>query len=214
VIEEASASCGDGVSLSILHLGIAYKLGSNDSKNLHTLSELLIRGSWALDQLGMIARNKIQNLPDFDEAIEVYLGYPIMLKARLRLQIDVEEMFFFKFSQLTNEDLTAAETFILNQMNQEDFRYHVLLKYPEWQKALSKSYPKEFEEIQAQKDAEIQKTIEENTTNYEAIQEKFEEQIKALSKKALERPQADSEAPGPDRLNRQLRRNERQSRPY
>ena len=110
-IEDASETCGDRVALSILKLGIAFKLMTMDKKNLDALSAFLIKTVWPVQMLEVIARNKVPTLPFFDE-IEVYLAYPVQLKQTLGLEIDVEEMLYFTCSALKEQDLDEAAEFV------------------------------------------------------------------------------------------------------
>ena len=110
-IEDASETCGDRVALSILKLGIAFKLMIMDKKNLDALSAFLIKTVWPVQMLEVIARNKVPTLPFFDE-IEVYLAYPVQLKQTLGLEIDVEEMLYFTCSALKEQDLDEAAEFV------------------------------------------------------------------------------------------------------
>ncbi len=104
IIQDATTSCGDRVALSILHVGMAKRLAEVNPRDLTKLSQLLIRGSWIISQLEKIAREKVEILKTtvglFDE-IEVYLGYPIKLRKRLHLPIDIEAMLFFNCSNIT-----------------------------------------------------------------------------------------------------------------
>jgi hypothetical protein len=53
-----------------------------------------------IEQLEQIAREKVKTLRFVDE-IEVYLAYPVKLKERLDLQIDVKDMLYFGCSGVT-----------------------------------------------------------------------------------------------------------------
>jgi hypothetical protein len=100
IIDEAAATCGDRMALSVLHLGIANRSLTLDKTDLKGFADFLIHGPWMLDQLEQIARAKTATLRFVDE-IEVYLAYPVKLKERLELQIDVKEMLYF--THLTQE---------------------------------------------------------------------------------------------------------------
>lgn len=145
-ISDATESCGDRVALSVLNLGIAYKLSIIDLKNMHELYHLLNRGILALDLLQDIARQKISTLRLVDE-IEVYLGYPMKLKESLNLPIDIESMLFFKFSALSSQDIENAKNSVLNSLKNEDMQIAFLKTQPKWIDALQVNYPKEMERI-------------------------------------------------------------------
>jgi len=114
IIRDASISCGDRVSLSILHLGLAHRLATFDKHDVKGLADFLLKGVSAVGMLEQIARDKVPTFPFFDE-IEVYLGYPVMLKQRLGLPIDVDEMLYFASSSLKPKDLDEAEQHVLSK---------------------------------------------------------------------------------------------------
>jgi Leucine-rich repeat (LRR) protein len=150
-IADANTTCGDRIALSVLYLSVAYKLSilsADDPRHMHKLKDLLIKGSWMLDQLSMIASQKIAELrkanPGFREDLEVYLAYPVQLKKALDLQIDVKNMLYFDCSQVTRANLVEAQKFLENQLAaSQDAQYEILIKYPEWLRALESKYPRE-----------------------------------------------------------------------
>jgi hypothetical protein len=79
----------------------------------------------------------------FDE-IEVFLGYPIMLRERLNLQINTKEMLYFKSSALTEQDLNEAAIFVEKTVHDDDKRCAFLINQPKWIKALEARFPKEM----------------------------------------------------------------------
>lgn len=145
-IWDATESCGDRVALSVLNLGVAYRLSTIDLKNMHELYHLLIKGVLALDLLQDIARQKIPTLRMFDE-IEVYLGYPVKLKEALDLPIDIESMLYFRSSALSPQDLENAKNSVLNSLSSEDMQVAFLKNQPKWIDALQLHYPEVMEEI-------------------------------------------------------------------
>ncbi len=182
VIEGAAATCGDRMALSVLHLGIAHRRTIIDLTNMQDLAKFLIRGPWAIEQLETIAREKIPQLTFFDE-IQVYLGYPIQLKNRLKLQIDVDEMLYFRCSALTPEDLNNGECFIKAQLNTEDGPHNILVEDDTWVKALTLNYPKEIQAIQDNKNKATEEA--ETDDDYLAIDQEVKKSMLSLTKQAL-----------------------------
>ena len=176
IIQEAIITCGDRMALSILHLGIAYKLSLADKKDLKRLATLLTRGSFALESLQEIAFNKVQTLFGCDP-IEVYLGYPVMLKETLQLPIDVEEMLYFQCSFLQEEDLESAKNIVLSRFANQNQIYRDLCKRDLWIEALQENYPDKANEIITKKQTLL------HEQNYDC--KEVEEAWVALTKEAL-----------------------------
>jgi hypothetical protein len=164
------------MALSILHLGIAYKLSMADKKDLNGLATLLTRGSLALEWLEEVAFNKVQSLFGCDP-IEVYLGYPVMLKEELNLPIDVEEMLYFACSSLKKEDLEGAKNIVLSRFANKEGLYKDLCKRDLWIEALKENYPEKAQEIESKKEKLLEKQ------NYDL--KEVEEAWIALTKEAL-----------------------------
>ncbi len=182
VIQGAAATCGDRMALSVLHLGIAHRRTTIDLKNMKDLAKFLIKGPWAIGQLEMAAREKIPALQFFDE-IEVYLAYPIRLKNRLELQIDVDEMLYFGCSALTPEDLNDAACFIEDQLSAENGAYNILVEDDTWVKALTVNYPKEIQAIEEDREKATEEA--ETADDYLGVERKFKESMVSLTKRAL-----------------------------
>lgn len=132
-IEEASQTCGDRVALSIIYNGITSRLKT--LPDLKTLSEFLVKTVWGVELLESISREKIKAMSVVDE-IEVYLGYPIQLREKLGLEIEVNEMLHFRFSYLTAQDLKDAEEFVMMMRNNEDAKLTYLASHSVWLAAL------------------------------------------------------------------------------
>ncbi|HEV3269604.1 MAG TPA: NEL-type E3 ubiquitin ligase domain-containing protein [Candidatus Rhabdochlamydia sp.] len=180
IIQDASETCGDRVALSVLHLGITHKLAMINLKDMQTLADFLTKGVWAIDMLENIARDKILTLPLFDE-IEVYLGYLVKLKKSLQIPIDIEEMLYFTCSALKPQDLEEAKTFVKNQLKNKEAYYEFLSRNDKWQEALSVNYKEEYEAISNRR----MQAAELENPNYMAIDQKFKEELKKLTKRAL-----------------------------
>lgn len=176
IIDEAAETCGDRVVLSVVYLGIAHKLATIDLSNMKELAHFLIRGSFAMSLLEGIARDKIPSLPFFDE-IEVYLGYPVMLKERLQLPIDIQEMLYFTCSALKQQDLDDAASFVLNKLADEASRLDFLIRNDKWQKALALKYPLEYVAIENERSQGTEADIQRQT--------KWNQSVIELSKQAL-----------------------------
>ena len=179
-IEGASATCGDRVSLSLLHLGIQRQIAICDINDVHKLANLLTRGTWALSLLEQCARNKIPELQFFDE-ISVYLGYPIMLKERLALPIDVKNMLYFSCGGLTDQDLNTAEAFVKEHLDNPEAQCEFLIEQPTWKKALEHRYAlrvAQLERIRA-------RVLDKPDANAVAIQKEYNQGLIKLTKEAL-----------------------------
>jgi hypothetical protein len=139
IIKGAAKTCGDRVALSILHMGIV-----RNSIEAHDLPSTVksIKDSWIIELLERCAREKVETLRLVDE-IEVYLGYPIKLKERLRLSIDLSDMLYFACSGITEADLEAAHAYVTSSMT-PDTLVDRLTKDDRWKKALQREKPAEM----------------------------------------------------------------------
>ncbi len=152
-IEEAARTCGDRIALSILHVGIALRL--HQIKDIRELKNFLIGTVWPVQMLEEIAREKVETLPFVDE-IEVYLGYPIMLRETLKLEITPQKMLYFGFSHLKPEDLALAAKRIFRQKADKHAMCTFLSNQEAWTKALQAQYPEYYEEIDREKYQELE----------------------------------------------------------
>ena len=110
----ASDTCGDRIINSILNIGIAHKIHTLPKEEYKQLAKFIGNTVWPIMLLQTVAHEKIKTLRFFDE-IETYLAYPIKLKKELGLEIDVQEMLYFEhWSNVTDEDLRNAKSFVLN----------------------------------------------------------------------------------------------------
>lgn len=185
-IDGAAATCGDRVALSIIHVGIAYRLAMIDKSDLQGLAELLVRGTWAVDLLEKIARKKVNQLKFFDE-IEVYLAYLVKLKETLQLLIDINDMLYFSCSHVIEEDLSHAALEVLNQLANRAY-LDFLVDQPEWKKALAKAYAPEYASLEKEKEEATDKAIaqEDGQPDWQQIEAKFKEGLQTLTERALE----------------------------
>jgi hypothetical protein len=151
IIEGSAETCGDRVTLSILHIGIQYAIATFDKSDVKGFFNLLARGCFAMNLLEQIARKKVKGLFFVDE-IEVYLGFPIQLKERLKLPIDVNGMLFFHFSYITQKDLDAAAEEVERALADKENLHRFLISQTGWIEALNKKSPQKSNAIQTQID--------------------------------------------------------------
>ncbi|MBM3208503.1 MAG: hypothetical protein FJZ57_07910, partial [Chlamydiae bacterium] len=187
VIDGAHRTCGDRMALSVLHLGLQYRMTVFNKSDLRGYADFLIHGPWMLDRLEEISRVKVESLRFVDE-IEVYLGYPVKLRERLKLQIDVEDMLYFSCSEITEADLDNAASFIENQLSELDAVANILVKREDWVKALKEQCKQEVNAIEEHKASRYEALMESSQGSIEAelqIQAEYEEAFKQLTKTEL-----------------------------
>ena len=182
VIQGASETCGDRVALSLMHLGIAHDLSRVDIKDTQKLAKFLIRGIFVMRLLEDVSRTKVASLRFVDE-IEVFLGYPVMLKERLKLPINVDQMLYARCSNITSQDLDAAEHFVNEQLSHEEVLCDFLSKQDKWKEALSLKYPEEIRGLEEQK--AFQSEGASTTADYEKIEREFARGLVELTKFAV-----------------------------
>ncbi len=178
IINGAADTCGDRMALSVINLGVAYQL--TKPMEIKALAEFLKRGVWAMDLLEQCARQKVPTLRLFDE-VEVYLGYPVMLKDKLQLPIDIKEMLYFRCSALTENDLKVAFDYVNRTISNKEVFYGFLSKNEFWLAALAKNYSTQYQEIVKEKG----RAESFDDPDYEAIGKTFNDGMLALTKKAL-----------------------------
>jgi len=183
-IQGASETCGDRMALSVLHLGIQHRMAVIDKGNLKKYAEFLIHGPWMLDRLEEIARAKVKTLRFVDE-IEVYLGYPVKLRERLSLQIDVEDMLYFRCSGITEGDLNNAAIFIEDQLSTPDAIANILIQREDWIQALHEKEPIRMAAFQREKESRLESIKDDTVTSYEKIQDQYTQSILELTKRVL-----------------------------
>lgn len=153
VIPKACATCGDRISLSILQLGIVKKIFGLDKTNPLAVATLLEK-VWFLDLLEQIATTK--NLEfrarDLDvDPLEVYLAYPLELKQKLDLPIDVSQMRFLTLSCLVKTDFASAYESVIKQKKEKKPFLDYLICHQTWIETLEKVETLKMEEIKAEK---------------------------------------------------------------
>jgi|GEM_PF-1275321 len=146
ILMDASSTCGDRVTLSILLLDVAKQIAAFDKKDLKGLADLIIRGQFVLGILEEVAQNKISSLKFFDE-IEVYLAYPIFLKETFNLPIHTDGMLYFTCSGLTKQDIKDAEEIVRTRLKDENEFINYLTTNDVWRNALKLNFPVEYKTI-------------------------------------------------------------------
>lgn len=143
ISQEASTTCEDRVSLFLNSMKKARVAADVEGGLYDTqLPELihLARGMFRLDQLEVIARNKVATLHSAEEAIEVYLAYQVKLRQRLELPIDTPEMRYFGASDVTPDDLDQAERQV-KLAETDEFIHYLSTDWQPWQAVLERLDP-------------------------------------------------------------------------
>jgi hypothetical protein len=135
-----------------MHVGIASHLRL--IKDLPQLCQFLIGTVWPVQMLEKIAREHTKTLPFVDE-IEFYLGYPIMLREKLGLEIVIQEMLYFRCSALTQWHLDQAAEYVTQQQQDKDMVCAFLSSREDWINALIVQYPESYEAIQKENAQEL-----------------------------------------------------------
>ncbi len=138
--------------------------------------------------LEKIAYEKITSLPLADrkaiDQIEVYLGYPIKLQQRLKLDIAVQAMHFFSLSKITDADLELAVEYVVHQQTNKDATCAFLSSRKEWRNVLKAQYPKEWEKIVQENCKELE-TSNEAQDNFNQLKINRKKRWECLTTKAL-----------------------------
>jgi hypothetical protein len=189
IIDGAAATCGDRVALSVLHLGIVNRSLTLDKTNLKGFADFLIHGPWMLEQLEGVAREKVKTLRFVDE-IEVYLAYPVKLKERLRLQIDVEDMLYFGCSGVTEHDLENAARGIEGVLQETDAVANILVQRQDWIEALETHEATapvmvDFKRERTARHTKMEESGTINQNDYSKLQRDYEVNVISLTKEIL-----------------------------
>ena len=149
-IEQSSTDCGDRIAFFIIKLDMAYRRAGFDLQTVD-MRELaaFLKGEKSLNLLETVAREKVKKL-FFVDPIEVYLGYPIMLKEKLKLPISQDQMLHFDISDITEKDLEDAEEFVRAQV---DGNVSYLVDQDVWKQALEAQYPERMQFLKEAKEA-------------------------------------------------------------
>lgn len=182
-IKDASKTCGDRVTLSVMHLGIQFQLATMDIKDMKKVADFLAKGVWAVSLLEEVARNKVSTLRFCDE-ITIYLGYPVKLREKLELPIDVKDMLYFSlgnYSALTQEDLDIAEEYVKAKLGNKEEFHALLIDQPTWQKSLEANFGNRMAALERAK-AAAQKV---KSPDYAAIDKEYKKGLLELTREAL-----------------------------
>ncbi len=180
IIGGAAETCGDRMALSIVHLGLASKRIMIDPKNMKRLAKFLTRGVFAVSMLSDIAAKKISELKFVDE-IEVYLGFLVELKSRLKLSIDIEGMLYFQTSSLTTKDVDNAFLLVDKALKDENKVANFLINDVTWRNALKQNYSEDYENAQNP----VMEIGEDNPEFWNLYAAKINESLIALTKKSI-----------------------------
>ncbi|WP_447515999.1 NEL-type E3 ubiquitin ligase domain-containing protein [Edwardsiella ictaluri] len=124
---ESTSSCEDRVTLAMNNMKSVQLVHNAEKGEFDSDIPGLVsagREMFRLEQLDLIAREKVKKLRFFDE-IEVFLGYQNKLKESLELTGTTEGMQFFGASRITELDLKAAEIQVKSAENSQ-FREWIL----------------------------------------------------------------------------------------
>lgn len=165
-IDQAATTCGDRMAVSMLYVGLNAKKAKflqepkPSKEQMQEFAEFIIRGPWAVQKLQEYAQQIVDaieaqmRLADAKsdgkciESIEVFLGLPIKLKQRLRLQIDVDGMLYEGYAKVlgvTEEAVDTAGCMIEQDIAQN--KTSILSKDPDWQTMLRKYNPEGYGRI-------------------------------------------------------------------
>ncbi|MBM3207101.1 MAG: hypothetical protein FJZ57_00615 [Chlamydiae bacterium] len=172
------------MALSVLNLGLQQTMILIDKTDLKGYADFLINGPWMLDHLETIARAKVSTLRLVDE-IEVYLGYPVKLRDRLNLQIDVKDMIWFSCSEITQQDLDNAACYTEEQISTPDAIANILAQREDWVQALRTMHKEEISTFESTKLSKLDALKESDVESYKKIQEEYIDNILYLTKNIL-----------------------------
>lgn len=185
VIDEASATCGDRVALSIINLDIKQQLETINLMQIQETASFLLRSMFPMDLLEKHALKKIREKQATDN-LETFLAYPIKLKEDLNLPFTQGEMRYFECSQVTPGDLQEAKDMVLSHQQNQEKCISFLIDNDVWKKVLSLNYPKEWQRIENNKNL----AMEADDPDSSGILKKFKEELKILTEKVLYHPEA------------------------
>lgn len=121
-----------------LYLEIEKQIGLEDPPDLTAVATLLLRGTWIIQQIEELAKNKISSLP-FVEEVEIFFSYFLFLKEKLRIPITVKEGIHKAYEGLDTVDLVLAEESILQNLQDREKVCEFLSSQELWINALCSS---------------------------------------------------------------------------
>lgn len=144
---QATESCGDRLKLSFLHINTNHLLALIDPLDLPRMAEFLRTQVMSLEILQRIAARQSRG-----DAVEDYLAYPIKLKNKLGLLLDIEEMDHYQSSSINCIHLNLAAWEVKSKTNNYSLVVEFLIHNDAWVNALQIRFPREFREFQEKKD--------------------------------------------------------------
>jgi E3 ubiquitin-protein ligase SspH2 len=147
IIQDATATCGDRMILSILYVSMQYKMHliANHLDRIEDIFRFLIRGPYIMDELEKIARDKIKSMFAVDE-VEVYLAYPIKLRDVFNIPIETKDMLYYTCSSVNEIDLKKAQDIINKKLKDKDYIIEFLIRQPLWNKVVDSVNPDIFDD--------------------------------------------------------------------
>jgi uncharacterized protein (DUF1330 family) len=202
-IDQAATTCGDRMAVSMLYVGLNAKKTqflqepNPSKKQMQEFAEFIIRGPWAVQKLQEYAQQVVNAIEaemrskdaksdgKFKESIEVFLGLPIKLKKRLRLQFDVDTMLYEGYAQSyggLNEDAVNTAGCMIEQEIEAN-KALILCEDPDWQTMLQKYAPDRYQQIIQQRE-ELADT-ESNPLDWKEIKLIFIDALSNLTEEIL-----------------------------
>jgi hypothetical protein len=159
IIYDATITCGDRMILSILYISLQFKMHvlTHNLNNINEIANFLVRGPFILSQLEKIARKKVQELQVRD-AIEIFLAYPIKLRDRFNIPIEIKDMLYYQTSSIDSVDLDEAATIIDAELRNNSSIVDFLSTQPLWTKIISSINPDILDDIDTLQDNLIKET--------------------------------------------------------
>lgn len=204
-IDQAATTCGDRMAVSMLHVGLNAKKAKflqepkPSKEQMQEFAEFIIRGPWALQKLQEYAQQVVDAIEanmrlgdaksdgKCKESIEVFLGLPIKLKQRLRLQFDVDAMLYEGLAKalgVTDEAVDTAGSMIEEQIAAN--KASILSEDPDWQTMISKYNPEGYELIIATRNERAEQLpIYASRTQWQDVESFFIAQLAILTGEIL-----------------------------
>ena len=159
IIQDATATCGDRMILSVLYVSLQFKMHllANSLDKTEDIVNFLIRGPFIMGELEKIAREKIKTMRVVDE-IEVYLAYPIKLRDYYNIPIETREMLYYTCSSIDNKDLERAKQIVDKKLHNKDIIINFLSTQPLWTKVIYSIDSDIFDDLNTLHDNIVNKT--------------------------------------------------------
>lgn len=171
ILETASTSCGDRVSLYMNSLHFQYLLSEQSCPSDLEAARLII-GLNRVDLLEKEAQIFVQDYRGVIDEIEVHLALLVKLQQSLDLPLfkGVDGMVYFRFSGLTEERINEIGSRVKDQTQDN---LELLVGSDMWQKYLKKTYNKEYLSI-------LNEYLLSDPTNKESDQD-YQERIASIT---------------------------------